>query len=252
MPRWKTSRITVASLGTHLSALARAALRPRQRILTAFLIFSPWRILDDCGAAFAMGAVGSSIFHAYKGAKNSPRVRLIFLLLSLPFVPRVPCALHVLFSPSTSTDRVFYGLHMQGERLRGSLAAIKTRSPVTGGGFAVWGGTFSAFDCTFAYIRGKDDPWNGIMSGFATGGALALRAGPRTAAQSAVIGGVLLAIIEGISIGLNRLVAEQYRPVAPELPETQHLPPTQLPREPQKKLEEFVSGAHFYPRRCEC
>lgn len=32
----------------------------------------PDRILDDVGGAFGMGAVGGGIWHALKGAKNSP------------------------------------------------------------------------------------------------------------------------------------------------------------------------------------
>src|SRR5689334_20347939 len=34
--------------------------------------FSPWRIVDDCGGAFTMGAIGGSIFQAIKGFRNSP------------------------------------------------------------------------------------------------------------------------------------------------------------------------------------
>ena len=38
------------------------------------------------------------------------------------------------------------------------------------GSFAVWGTLFSICDCTFTYIRKKEDPWNAIASGAATGG----------------------------------------------------------------------------------
>eukprot|EP00612_Vaucheria_litorea_P001766 CAMPEP_0171453332 /NCGR_PEP_ID=MMETSP0945-20130129/1083_1 /TAXON_ID=109269 /ORGANISM="Vaucheria litorea, Strain CCMP2940" /LENGTH=148 /DNA_ID=CAMNT_0011978179 /DNA_START=277 /DNA_END=720 /DNA_ORIENTATION=+ len=57
-------------------------------------------------------------------------------------------------------------------------------------------------------IRRKEDPWNAIASGFATGGILALRAGPKIAAQNAVVGGVLLAIIEGLMIATNKYFAK--------------------------------------------
>jgi len=63
----------------------------------------------------------------------------------------------------------------QGDRLLGALSAVKTRAPITGGSFAVWGGMFSSFDCSLAYIRQKEDPWNSIASGFLTGGVLTLR-----------------------------------------------------------------------------
>lgn len=62
------------------------------------------------------------------------------------------------------------------------------------------------FDCTFAYFRGVEDPWNAIAAGGATGGLLAARAGPRAIARNAVIGSVLLALIEGVGILINKTV----------------------------------------------
>lgn len=59
----------------------------------------------------------------------------------------------------------------------GSVAAIKQRSPIIAGNFAVWGGMFSTIDCTLVYFRKKEDPWNSIISGAATGGILAARNG---------------------------------------------------------------------------
>lgn len=44
-----------------------------------------------------------------------------------------------------------------------------------GGNFGVWGGLFSTFDCAVKGYRQKEDPWNAIISGFMTGGTLALR-----------------------------------------------------------------------------
>lgn len=35
---------------------------------------SPWRIVDDCGGAFTMGAIGGGIFQAVKGFRNAPSV----------------------------------------------------------------------------------------------------------------------------------------------------------------------------------
>lgn len=37
-------------------------------------LYSPWRIVDDCGGAFTMGAIGGGIFQAIKGFRNSPVV----------------------------------------------------------------------------------------------------------------------------------------------------------------------------------
>ncbi|VDP15750.1 unnamed protein product [Soboliphyme baturini] len=55
----------------------------------------PWRIVDDCGGAFSMGAVGGGIFYSFKGIRNAPS-----------------------------------GLQ---RRLIGGLAAIKERAPIVGG-----------------------------------------------------------------------------------------------------------------------
>ncbi|XP_005731873.1 mitochondrial import inner membrane translocase subunit Tim17-B [Pundamilia nyererei] len=32
----------------------------------------PWRIVDDCGGAFTMGAIGGGVFQAVKGFRNAP------------------------------------------------------------------------------------------------------------------------------------------------------------------------------------
>ena len=39
----------------------------------------------------------------------------------------------------------------------------------------MWGGMFSVCDCTLVAIRGKEDPFNSIASGFLTGGLLQIR-----------------------------------------------------------------------------
>jgi import inner membrane translocase subunit TIM17 len=132
----------------------------------------PYRILDDVGGAFTMGAVGGSIWHAVKGARNSPR----------------------------------------GERLLGALTAVKGRAPVLGGNFAVWGGVFSVFDCSLAAMRHKEDPWNAILSGALTGGVLAARAGHRAVIRNALVGGVFLAAIEGLSIFVTNKFAHAPAP----------------------------------------
>lgn len=58
-------------------------------------------------------------------------------------------------------------------------------------------------------MRGKEDPVNAIASGAITGGVLAIRSGPRAAGKSALVGGVLLALIEGVGIMLTRAMAVQ-------------------------------------------
>ncbi|XP_046805261.1 mitochondrial import inner membrane translocase subunit Tim17-A-like isoform X1 [Lucilia cuprina] len=42
----------------------------------------PFRIVDDCGGAFAMGCIGGGIFQAIKGFRNAPsgmNKRLFFM-----------------------------------------------------------------------------------------------------------------------------------------------------------------------------
>lgn len=53
----------------------------------------PCRIIDDFGGAFAMGAIGGSVWHGVKGYRNSP----------------------------------------SGMKMRSSIGAIKARAPVLGG-----------------------------------------------------------------------------------------------------------------------
>merc|ERR1719184_561820 len=73
--------------------------------------------------------------------------------------------------------------------------SVKVKAPVLGGNFGTWGLTFAACDCTLIYLRNKEDHWNSIT------------------------GGVLLAMIEGISIAITRVGAEQFKPVMPTLPD---------------------------------
>ncbi|XP_045102243.1 mitochondrial import inner membrane translocase subunit Tim17-B-like [Portunus trituberculatus] len=137
----------------------------------------PWRIVDDCGGAFTMGVIGGGLFQAVKGFRNAPS-----------------------------------GM---SRRMTGSLVAVKQRAPIVGGQFAVWGGLFSTIDCSLVYMRKKEDPWNSIISGAATGGILAARSGVVAMTGSAVIGGMLLAMIEGVGILVTRFTSDQFKPQAP-------------------------------------
>ncbi|QSL64196.1 hypothetical protein MERGE_000351 [Pneumocystis wakefieldiae] len=95
-----------------------------------------------------------------------------------------------------------------GEKLIGAISAVKARAPVLGGNFGVWGGVFSSFDCA--------------VKRFLTGGSLALRGDIRSIRNSAIGCACLLAIFEGIGIAFNRIMAEQNRPIQPQIPETIH------------------------------
>lgn len=162
----------------------------------------PDRILDDIGGAFSMGAVGGAAFHFLKGVYNSPK----------------------------------------GERFTGGSQAVRMNAPRVGGSFAVWGGLFSTFDCTMVYLRQKEDPWNSIIAGAATGGFLQMRQGLGAASRSAAFGGVLLALIEGAGIMLNKVMAApQNIPMEEPLPNTPGLPGYpmgQLPRNAQVNVDD--------------
>jgi len=119
----------------------------------------PYRVLDDAGGAFAMGALGGAIWHFVKGWRNAPRAA----------------------------------------RLSGALAGVKMRAPLLGGAFAMWGVLFSMGDCGLQMARGgRDDSVNAIAAGAATGGLLAFRSGKGAIARNAILGGCLLAGIEGM------------------------------------------------------
>lgn len=81
------------------------------------------------------------------------------------------------------------------------------RAPVLGGNFGVWGGLFSTFDCAVKGVRKKEDPYNAIIAGFFTGGSLAVRGGYKAARNGAIGCAVLLAVIEGVGIAFQRMLA---------------------------------------------
>lgn len=131
----------------------------------------PDRILDDVGGAFAAGSIGGGALHFYKGLRSSPR----------------------------------------GYRFVGGIQAVRMNSTRIGGSFGVWGGLFSAFDCSLVFLRRKEDPWNSIVAAATTGGVLNMRQGLRVAGRSALLGGSLLALVEGFTIMTTKAVAEQQR-----------------------------------------
>ncbi|VVB14151.1 unnamed protein product [Arabis nemorensis] len=113
------------------------------------------RIVDDTGNAFAIGAIGGSAFHFIKGSRNSP----------------------------------------SGRRLVGGAQAVSMNAARLGGSFGSYGALFSAFEYTTIRIRNKEDRWNAIIAGTATGGLLSIRQGIAAASTSAILGGVLLALL---------------------------------------------------------
>mmetsp|Transcript_7088 Transcript_7088/g.9720 ORF Transcript_7088/g.9720 Transcript_7088/m.9720 type:complete len:187 (-) Transcript_7088:240-800(-) len=145
----------------------------------------PYKVVDDMGGAFAMGAFGGGIYHFIRGWRNSPK----------------------------------------GNRFHGALTSMRLRAPATGGAFALWGGSFCTFDCTFIYLRKKEDPWNAIMAGASTGGLLAARAGTKAIITGAAVGGVLLGMIEGMGIMMQRMLSAPNKSMMPQINHKRKPPP---------------------------
>lgn len=155
---------------------------PEQKCLFKPLsLYSPWRIVGDCGGAFAMGCIGGALFGLVGGARSAP----------------------------AGAQR----------RLMGGLVRMREKGPVLGGQFAAWCLCFTSFECTLSHMRQKEDPWNSIMAGAGAGATMSARNGPMAMAGSAVVGGVLLALIEGVGIVMNKWQAEQMRAPMMEPPQ---------------------------------
>lgn len=132
----------------------------------------------------------------------------------------------------------------KGQMMRQAISRVRARVPMLGGSFAVWGTLFSCCDCTFTYIRKKEDPWNAIMSGAATGGILAARAGLKAAGKSALVGGVILAAIEGLNLVVMRVIMPQFEKQQLEQGmEIDRLEPPLDPLRRRRRAEKFSSGA---------
>ncbi|KAF3497442.1 hypothetical protein DY000_02055191 [Brassica cretica] len=145
-------------------------------------------ILDDMGGAFGMGITGGSVYHFIRGIYNSPA----------------------------------------GARLSGGAQYVRMNAPKVGGSFAVWGGLFSTMDCAMVYARQKEDPWNSIIAGAATGGLLSLRQGFRASGRAALFGGAILALIQGVQLIAADKVASAAQQQQVFMGEAASLPPAQV------------------------
>jgi mitochondrial import inner membrane translocase subunit TIM17 len=112
--------------------------------------------------------------------------------------------------------------------MAGMISAIKQRAPVIGGNFAVWASMFSFFDCMCIFYRQKEDPINSITAGALTGGVLAARGGTGAIIRGGIVGGIILAMIEGIGITMNRMFTES------QLVQQQQMQASQTANAPQQ------------------
>ncbi len=103
---------------------------------------SPWRIVDDCGGAFTMGAIGGGIFQAVKGFRNSPSVSDSS---SCWYSDTVLTACSTSWLQYNVIVFCFSSLQGMNHRMRGSLTAIRTRAPQLGGNVKFKG--YLSHDC---------------------------------------------------------------------------------------------------------
>ena len=159
----------------------------------------PYRIFDDIGSAYAMGLAGGSVFHAWNGFRNAAA----------------------------------------RQKLKGLLREVRMRGPLTGVQFAAWGGMFSTIDCALVAARRKEDPLNSIVSGGLTGAFLAIRSGPKVMMGSAMLGAVILAMIEGVGLLASRWMGTMMDPTA----QVQELEdPANLPSKQKQKSSSISNG----------
>ena len=169
----------------------------------------PYVILNDFGGAFAMGVC---LFFFLLFFFLLFFFLLFFFLLFLSCLLRVFLPIVLALTSQAIGGTIWHGIKgyrnsPYGERRIGALTAIKMRAPVLGGNFGVWGGLFSTFDCAIKGIRKKEDPYNAIIAGFFTGGSLAVRGGYKAARNGAIGCAVLLAVIEGVGIAMQKMMA---------------------------------------------
>jgi hypothetical protein len=157
------------------------------------------------GGAFAMGAVGGTIWHSIKGARNSPRVscrsyaaggivaadgfhatcslgrqmdwRYIGSESKSTCTWRECTPTPILASPAVArsiADLNFPGFHSVWSVGRNVLVSL-SRSMSLHSISCLF--LHRTFDCAVKGYRQKEDPWNAIISGFLTGGCLAARGG---------------------------------------------------------------------------
>lgn len=97
---------------------------------------------------------------------------------------------------------------MIGYKVRGFFDGVRTRGPVLGGQFAVWGSLFAAFDCSITHVRGKENWINSVAAGAFTSGVLAIRGGLKPFLLNAMVGGFMLGVIEG----LGHVLGQAFKP----------------------------------------
>ncbi|KAL8426791.1 hypothetical protein Efla_003385 [Eimeria flavescens] len=106
----------------------------------------PDMVIDDIGSAFCTGFMGGFLWHFTQCWPNSPRC----------------------------------------EKFSGAMFSGCRKASNHGSSFATWGGgIICPFDCTLIHLRsGKQDSWNSVLAGAATGGFLFMRTGWRSCVRN--------------------------------------------------------------------
>uniref|UniRef100_A0A7M4ECI5 Translocase of inner mitochondrial membrane 17B n=1 Tax=Crocodylus porosus TaxID=8502 RepID=A0A7M4ECI5_CROPO len=146
--------------------------------------YSPASV-GDYGSAFTMGILSGSILQAVKGFSNA----LVVIC-------------HWLW---------------------GSINAMWVQAPQIGSGFLVWGSLF-IIDCELVQMQGKEGPWNSITSEALTGTLLTSCSNPLAMVGFPMIGGIFLALIEGLRILLTHFMVQQLQNPTPFMKNPIQLP----------------------------
>ncbi|OEL17816.1 hypothetical protein BAE44_0021166 [Dichanthelium oligosanthes] len=128
------------------------------------------RLAETTGWGFAVGAAIGATFHFQRGLRRSP---------------------------SCGSSRVAAGAH-----------GVRANALRVGGSLASFNALFYASEWAVSLARRhKEDRWNPIAAAAATCGILRLHRGPHGAVVSALVGASLMALVHGVVISFDRMLA---------------------------------------------
>lgn len=93
----------------------------------------------------------------------------------------------------------------RGARFVGGCEAVRLYVPKFVHQLNLQGGLFAAINCSMAYVRQKEQPWDPLISAAATSGLLTMRQGLRASAVAALYSGAAVVLLEG-----GTALAEKY------------------------------------------
>lgn len=137
-----------------------------------------YRLIQDVGLAYVMGAGGSSVFYLLRGLRNSP----------------------------------------SGGRLAGAVRAVGTNVPLFAAGCVAYSAMFCAAEAVVSHARQRNqDHWDAIAAGAAASGLFRIDRGAAAAARNTLFGATLFAGTTVLALSacrfISRLLAPKYRPL---------------------------------------